>query len=72
MATVRKQYLTYNRQTGKLIIPTLYKSRDSDYVCGSYGTPLSTSYQRCVELITECHNSHKHSHLTNLVLCYMF
>ena len=37
---------------------------DTDYVCGSCGTPLSTLHstvQCCVVLITECHNSHKHS-----------
>ena len=33
---------------------THFQSKDPDYVCGSCGTPLST-------LITECHNSHKHS-----------
>ena len=35
-----------------------YQSKDSDYVCGSCGTPLSTPHNM---LITECHNSHKHS-----------
>ena len=33
---------------------------DSDYVCGNYGTPLSTPHNTVV-LITECNNSHKHS-----------
>ena len=35
--------------------------RTLDNVCGSCGTPLSTQHHCCVVLITECHNSHKHS-----------
>ena len=36
----------------------IYSQRTLDYVCGSCGTPLPTPRNM---LITECHNSHKHS-----------
>ena len=44
--------------------------KDSDYICGSCDTSLSTLHNTmcCVVLITECHNSQKHSQspLTNI------
>ena len=39
--------------------PVLAQSKDSNDVCGSCGTPISTP--TCVVLITECYSFHKHS-----------
>ena len=43
---------------GAMFMDTVVKGL---YVCGTWGNPLSTQH---VMLITECHNSHKHSLLT--------